>query len=131
MGMIELEKKNYSQAISFLEAAVGSLYEPDENLPKIQAFFRSGLGRAYFETGNLDQAREEYEKVITLNLGRIDFGDLYSLSYYWLGKIAERQGLKAKAIEHFQKFLELWKDADPGIAELGDARTRLSVLKST
>jgi tetratricopeptide (TPR) repeat protein len=131
MGMIELEKKNYAQAISFLEAAVGSLYEPDENLPKIQALFRSGMGRAYYEGGSPDKAREEYEKVITLNLGRIDFGDLYSLSFYWLGKIAERQGLTTKAIEHYQKFLELWKDADPGIVEVGDARTRLSVLKST
>jgi len=38
-----------------------------------------------------------------------------------LGKIYEKQSNKAKAIEHYEKFLDLWKDADLGIAEVGDA----------
>jgi len=35
----------------------------------------------------------------------------------------------AKAIEHYEKFLTLWKDADPGIAEVEGARRRLAGLK--
>ena len=37
------------------------------------------------------------------------------------------KGQKDKAIEHYQKFLNLWKDADLGIPE--DARKRLDGLK--
>ena len=37
---------------------------------------------------------------------------------------------KGKAIEHYEKFLSLWKDADPGIAEVEDARGRLAGLKN-
>jgi len=45
-----------------------------------------------------------------------------------LGKISEEQDNKAKATEHYQKFLDLWKDADPGIAEVDDAKKRVAGL---
>jgi hypothetical protein len=46
-----------------------------------------------------------------------------------LGKIYEQQGNKPKAIENYEKFLDLWKDADPGIVEVEDAKTQLETLK--
>jgi hypothetical protein len=39
------------------------------------------------------------------------------------------KGNKTKAIEHYEKFLDLWKDADPGIAEVEDGKERVTELK--
>jgi len=48
-----------------------------------------------------------------------------------LGKIYEQQGNQDKAKNHYVKFLDLRKDADPGIAEVEDARKRLAGIKSS
>jgi len=47
-----------------------------------------------------------------------------------LGKIYEEQVDTAKAIDNYEKFLDLWKDADLGIAEVEDAKKRLAGLKA-
>ncbi len=40
-----------------------------------------------------------------------------------------QKGYTGKAIEHYKHFLELWKDADPEIPEVKDARKGLTGLK--
>jgi len=46
------------------------------------------------------------------------------------GKIVEQQGEKAKSHEQCRKFLDLGKDADPGIPEVEEAGTTLAGLKN-
>jgi hypothetical protein len=41
-----------------------------------------------------------------------------------------REKIKARAIERYEKFLDLWKDADPDIAEVKDAKKKLAGLKN-
>jgi tetratricopeptide (TPR) repeat protein len=131
LGLIELEKRNYSQAIGYLTQAADSLYSPEENFPQIHAWFISSLAKAHYEAGNFAKAQQEYEKVTSLNLGRIGSGDLYALSLYMQGKTAEKLGQKAKAVEFYQKFLDLWKDADAGRSEVEDAGKRLAELRDS
>ena len=43
-------------------------------------------------------------------------------------KAKQREEDKARARENYNKFLDLWKDADPGQPEVDDARARLSAM---
>jgi tetratricopeptide (TPR) repeat protein len=93
-----------------------------------QALFLNGLALALFEAGDLDRARAAYERITRLTIGRWNEGDIYSKAFYMLGKIAEQQGDKTRARENYAKFLDLWKDADPGLPEVEDAKNRLKAL---
>jgi tetratricopeptide (TPR) repeat protein len=48
---------------------------------------------------------------------------------YNIARIYEKMGDKDKAVEHYEKFLELAKNADEGLVEVEDARKRLAELK--
>jgi len=126
MGMIELEKKDYSKAVELFKIGLPLLNaDAAEHL-----LFADALGTAFYQSGDLNSARQQYEKIISLGTGRLDYGDIYAKSYYRLGKISEQQGKKVEAAEHYRKFLSLWKDADPGLPEVEDARKRLAVLSN-
>jgi tetratricopeptide (TPR) repeat protein len=128
MGMLAYERGDLTESIRLLDRAVQSLYAPEDNFPRIQAYFLFTLGQAYYAAGNMYSAQGEFEKILSLNLGRISEGDFYARSLYLLGKIFEQQGQKEKAQDHFQRFLDLWKDADPGMPEVDDAKARLASL---
>jgi tetratricopeptide (TPR) repeat protein len=125
-GMIELEKKNYAKAVELFNMARPLLNADAEE----QLLVADGLGTAFHQLGDLNGARREYEKIISLGIGRLSYGDIYCRSYYQLGKISEQQGKTAEAAEHYRKFLELWKNADPGRPEVEDARKRLAAVSS-
>jgi tetratricopeptide (TPR) repeat protein len=125
MGRIELAKSCYPGAIAFLEKCPQLVYPTSD----LQMIYADSLGLAYFQSGDLEKAREEYQRIRSLQ-GRFEYGNIYVKSFYMLGKIYEQQGDTAKAIEHYETFLDLWKDADPGIAEVDDTRERLAEIKS-
>ncbi len=128
VGNIELKRENFSKAIEYFKEAM-SLLPSQRDLGDKHALFLDPLAVAYYKAGDLEKAQEEYEKITTLTTGRLYYGDIYVKSFYVLGKIYEEKGWKGKAIEHYEKFLDLWKDADPGIAEVEDARKRLAGLR--
>jgi serine/threonine protein kinase/Tfp pilus assembly protein PilF len=128
-GAIELQKGNWPAAIDKLIKAAARLPNEYAILSDSQAFYFEPLALTYFKSGDLENARNQYEKISALTTGRARFGDIYTRSYYKLGIIAEHKGDKAAAREHYRKFLDLWKDADPGLPEVEDARKRLAGLK--
>jgi serine/threonine protein kinase/tetratricopeptide (TPR) repeat protein len=125
-GMIELEKKNYSKAVELFNLGL-PLLNADSGT---HFLFANAMGTAFNRLGDLDSARREYEKIASLGVSRLSYGDIYAKAYYQLGKISEQQGKTAEAAEHYRKFLSLWKDADPGRPEVEDARKRLAAISS-
>jgi hypothetical protein len=50
----------------------------------------------------------------------------HPLYHYRLGKLHEQKELRDKAIVQYERFLELWRDADPRTPEVEDAKKRLA-----
>src|SRR5436309_7739129 len=77
------------------------------------------LANAYLELGRLDEAIAEYERILRLNPN-------YPLVHYHLGLAYERKGQQDQARVVYQRFLQVWKDADADVPEVVVAKKALS-----
>jgi tetratricopeptide (TPR) repeat protein len=131
MGAIEMARNNPPQAVEYFVQAVNLL--PPQGAPWLHsndhALFIDALAEAYYAADNPIKALEEFENARALTSGRLLYGDLYAKIYYKLGKIREEYGLNDIAGSGYQKFLELWEDADPQLPEKRDAQKRLAAAR--
>ncbi|HEX9911668.1 MAG TPA: FlgO family outer membrane protein, partial [candidate division Zixibacteria bacterium] len=123
LGITELIKGNSKTAVTYLEKG-----NKEAQMPLFGA--RYFLAKAYLESGRLGEAVAEFEKV----LSRYDNVRAYSAisavkAYYLLGLAYEKSGWNKKAIEKYEEFLDILKNADPGIEKVADAKERLKKLK--
>jgi len=129
-----LSEGKVTEAIRFLESEF-SLHVPIIN-PVYALFFtwlnfppdQDVLARAYQKAGNLEKAIEEYQKLITFDPAGQDRRIHNPIYHYRLAKVLEQKGSREEAKKEYARFLELWKDADPGIPELIDAKKHLAQL---
>jgi len=124
-GMIELEKKNLQKAIEKIRKARALLGATNT----FHLVYTHSLGQAYYLAGDLERAAQEFEKAVAINTGKLNYGDVYVRSYFMLGQVYQKMGQPAKAIKNYRKFLEFWKDADPGLAEVQESRNQLQKLQ--
>jgi tetratricopeptide (TPR) repeat protein len=103
-----------------------SKYRLDYNAP----FLKDVLARAYQKKREIDKAIDEYVRLITFDPNRKERFLIHPKYHYRLAKLYEEKGWEGKAIEHYEKFLTLWKEADPDIPEVEDAKKKLERLKS-
>jgi tetratricopeptide (TPR) repeat protein len=70
LGRLEIKRQNYPKAIELLNTALA--YIPFQySYGNDHALFIEPLAAAYYESGNLGKAAEEYEKIISLTGGRL------------------------------------------------------------
>ena len=93
-------------------------------------------GLAYLGLREGAEAAAEFEKILDhkgANWGSAwqhpYWGQFYSLSYLGLGRGSELAGDTAKAGKAYKDFLTLWKDADPDIPILKEAKAEYAKLQ--
>jgi tetratricopeptide (TPR) repeat protein len=99
----------------------------------------ASLARAYDAAGNADSTTSAIEQYLAIPLGARDrppglwFGEYLYLAPFEkrLGELYDAKGNHAKAAEHFQKFVDLWKHADADMQpKVNAVRQRLTQLRA-
>jgi tetratricopeptide (TPR) repeat protein len=125
--MIKLKESNIAQTIQEFTTAI-SLLPAEFNVDSWHALFMEPLARAYYMNENIENAQREYEKIVSLTVGKMYQGDIYAKSLYMLGKIHQEKEETDKAIEYYERFLEILKNTDQKSPEFQNAHKQLSLL---
>ena len=119
-AILELNHGNAAKAIELLKSA-----EPyDKTIVEIH-YVRS---RAYLASHQPAKAIQELESVLSLK-DRNFFEPLLGLVRLELARAYAQQGDTAKARTAYQDFLALWKDADPDLPMLAQAKAEYAKLQ--
>ncbi|MGH7496183.1 MAG: protein kinase domain-containing protein [bacterium] len=87
------------------------------------------LARTHLQLGDLDGAIAEYERLTIVDPQNNDRRLIPARFHYKMAKLYEQKGMNAKAIERYERFIKVWKDADQDWPELSEARARLAELQ--
>jgi predicted Zn-dependent protease len=85
-------------------------------------------GEAYLAARKGSEAAAEFQKILD-HRGIVSNGPIGALAHLQLGRAYAMQGDTAKSRAAYQDFLTLWKDADPDIPILQQAKAEYAQLK--
>ena len=122
-ALVELNRKNPEAAIPSLQAATP--YELGANQGLFPIYIR---GLAYLQAKRGPEAAAEFQKIVD-HRGIAPNLPEHSLAKLGLGRAYVMTGDTAKARAAYQDFFALWKDADPDIAILKEAKAEYGNLK--
>ncbi len=86
-----------------------------------------GRGLAYLQAGRLAEAQQDFQKILELKTHGPDV--LVVAAQLELGRVYQKQGDIAKARIAYQNFLADWKDADPDVPLLHEAKAEYAKLQ--
>jgi tetratricopeptide (TPR) repeat protein len=129
LGGLKAAQKDGSAAQEYLEKTYGIT-------KRFSPSYHSLAAAVLALNGENEEAIKKYQdlygSVDKRSLGMGDYFDFFRESSkvnYHIAKIYETMGNIPKATEHYEKFLSLWKDADPALPSMADARERVAALK--
>jgi eukaryotic-like serine/threonine-protein kinase len=122
----ELRRNNPAKAVDLLES--GRLYELGGG-PNPTSYWPNYVrGEAFLKAREGAKATAEYHKILD-HRGVDPTNPLYTLASLGLGRAYALQGNTIKARTAYQDFFALWKDADPDIPLLKQAKAEYAKLK--
>ena len=127
-GRIEHKKRNYSEAVRLLKETEASIPSPYFGR-YFWAMTLDSLGQVYLDSSDLQNAKIQYDKLTALPQGRVHWGNIYVEGFFMLAKIYDENNIRPMAVRNYQRFLDLWKNADPNIQEVAQSEERLSELQ--
>ncbi|HWZ82366.1 MAG TPA: serine/threonine-protein kinase [Terriglobales bacterium] len=126
-----------TQAVAYLSLSGGSKPQPEKAIDLLNTaalYSRSGWGvlyargLAYKQAGRYDEAEEDFQKI--LDWRALHGPDILpTAAQLELGRIYQQKGDTAKARIAYQNFLALWKDADPDVPLLLQAKVEYAKLQ--
>jgi serine/threonine protein kinase/tetratricopeptide (TPR) repeat protein len=119
----EINQNNAAAAIELLEKV--KPYQFGQAAGLVANYDR---GRAYLKLKQGKEAAAEFQTVLD-NRGVDAAGLEYALSYLGLGRAYALEGDSAKSRTAYQDFFALWKDADPDIPVLKEAKLEYAKLQ--
>jgi len=120
---VELQHGNGAKAVEILKPAVD--YEFGFVATGVPAYLR---GLAYLQTKQAKEAGAEFQKVIG-HKGAVGIGPYIPLAQLGLARAYALQGDAAKARTSYQDFFAVWKDADPDVPILKQAKAEYAKLQ--
>ena len=127
-GAIELGQNNPANAIELLQPAAA--YELSCSIPfQLGTLYPAYVrGEAYLALHQGLQAAAEYQKILGHRGIVLNFA-LGALAHLGLARAYAMQGDTVKAKAAYQDFLTLWKDADPDLPILKEAKAEYAKLQ--
>jgi tetratricopeptide (TPR) repeat protein len=122
VAFIEMVRGNAGTAVSYFEKA-----QEIDPTPHFHIDIRRG--RVYLEAGRLAEAVAVLERALSRYDEDRASNPAFSVrTHYFLGRAYEESGWRERAIAQYRLLLDTWKDADPGIPVVEEARQRLANL---
>ena len=122
-AIIELERGDVQKAVPGLQTGLKADFAPKYLVPFL-------LADAYLKNNEPGKAVPVLEESLAgYNWTRLEHVTWRVQSYYLLGQCYEATGRKDDALKSYETFLDVWKNADEGLALVEDAKARLVKLK--
>jgi len=125
---IEIDRGNPVRAVQFLEQAACCELGAYSVLPMATMYPVYMRGQANLKAAQGQQAAAEFQKILG-HRGLMTNSPLGALAHLGLARAYAIQGDTAKARTKYQDFIALWKDADPNIPILKEAKAEYARLQ--